>query len=73
MGASSGLPVGLDDDHDVERLAELLVQGLGLVNAGFDLARGCRFLEALVRQMRIVQLGAIFAVRSMPLIGAVIR
>ena len=73
MCASLGLQVGVDDDHDIERLAKLLVQGLDLIDARLDLALGCRFFETLVRQVPIIQLVAIFAVRSMSLIGAIIR
>jgi site-specific DNA recombinase len=73
VGASLGLPIGLDDDHDVELLAELLVQGDGLVNPGFDRAFGLGCFETGVRQVAIVEFGAVLAMRTMPLVRPVIE
>ena len=73
MGPSLGLQIDFDNDCDVERLAELLVEALHLVNAGFDRVGGGRFLEVCVRQMAVVQLVTVFAVWSMAAVGAIIR
>jgi hypothetical protein len=70
MGAGLGAPIGLHDDHDIERLYDLFVEQVCLVNAGLDGPLHGGFFEILPWQIPIIDLAAILAPRAAPGIGA---
>ena len=70
MGPGLGLQIDFDQDHDIERLAELLVQALHLIDARFDLLSGRGLLQVLSWQGLVSEPVTVFLVRSMPLVEA---
>jgi hypothetical protein len=72
MGPSLGLQIDFDQDHDIERLAELLMQALHLIDARFDLFDGRGLHQVLSGQVLVSEPVTVFLVRPMPLVGAVI-
>ena len=61
MGPSLGVQVGLDDDDDIQRLRELLVEQLCLVDTGLDRPFHSSVYEGLLWQVRVSYLAAILA------------
>lgn len=70
MGASARFKVGLDDDDDSQRLGKELVQGTELVDFGAKAVFGAALLAILRWQFGIIDLCAIFLVRSPSAVGA---
>jgi len=72
MSPGLGLQIDFDQDHNIERLAELLVQALHLIRARFDLLNGRGVLQVLSWQVLVIEPVTVFLVRPMPLVEAVI-
>jgi hypothetical protein len=64
------VPVRLDDDDDIQRVCECLVEPWRLVQTGLDVSlhRGC--FAALCREVVVLQRAAILAMRPPPGLGA---
>ena len=70
MGAGLGAQVGLGDDDDIQRLRELLVEQLRLVQTGLDVPLHRGLFEVLPREVVVIHLAAILAMGAPPGIGA---
>jgi len=64
MCPSLGVQVGLDDDDDVQRLRELFVPQLRLVQAGLDVSCDSGLFEILLWPIVVIELAAKLAMRT---------
>src|SRR5207248_8372449 len=70
MGLGLRVQVGLDDDDDMQRLPERLVEQLRLVHLGLDVPLNRRGLQVLLWNVIVMHLVAILATWASPGIGA---
>ena len=70
MGAGVGAQVGLGDDDDMQRLRELLMEQVHLVDTGLHMPLHRRLFEVLHGEVGVIHLVAILAMRTSPSIGA---
>jgi hypothetical protein len=70
MGAGLSVQVRLRDDDDIQRLCELLVEQLRLIEAGLDVALHGRLFELFYREVIVIHLVAVLTRRAPPGIGA---
>src|SRR5712691_2943027 len=69
MGAGLSVQVGLGDDDDIQRLRELLVEQLHLVQAGLEVPLHGGLFEVLHREVVVIYLVAILATGTSSGIG----
>lgn len=70
MGASLGTQVGLRDDDDIQRVRELLMEQLYLIETGLQMPLDRRLLQVLHGEVVVSDLGAILATGTSSGIGA---
>ena len=70
MGLGLRTQVGFDDDDDIQRLRELLVQQLRLVQTGLYRPFHSGLFEVLLWHVGVIHLPAILATWPPPAIGA---
>ena len=70
MGAGLGAQVRLHDDDDIQRVRELLMEQLCLVEAGLDVPLDRGLFEVWHRDVVVIDLVAILAMGAPPGIGA---
>ena len=70
MGAGLGAQVRLRDDDDIQRVRELLMEQLRLVQAGLDVPLHRGLFEVWHRDVVVIDLVAILAMGAPPGIGA---
>ncbi len=70
MGAGVGAQVGLGDDDDIQRLCELFVEQLRLVETGLDVPLHRGLFEVLHGEVVVIHLVAILAMGTSPGIGS---
>src|SRR5262245_2623442 len=69
MGSGVGAQVGLGDDDDIQRLWELFMEQLCLVDIGLDVPLHRGLFEVLCGEVVVIDLGAILAMGTSPRIG----
>ena len=69
MGAGLGAQVCFRDDDDMQRLGKLFVEQLPLIHAGLDVPLHSGLCAVLLWEVVVIDLGAIFAMRTVPGIG----